>query len=294
MKTLSLLAISLLVACGSSAPPGPSSATSSTPAPQTRTLVNVDAHRVALLGHDPVAYFTDGHPVVGDPAITAEHRGAVYRFASTAHRELFVADPDRYAPQFGGYCGYAASIGRLSPIDPTIFQILDGRLVLQHSPPALALWQEDVPGNLARADQHWPTLLAENGEPTRVLVNVDEQGIALGGYDPMSYREGTPATGMASAVGNHDGALYRFRTTESRYAFEDHPARFSPAFGGFDALGVSEGRLDSVDPTVFELVGDRLLVFHDAAARTTFDVTQAERLRSADAAWSRLLDAHGT
>src|SRR5690349_15794259 len=107
-----LLGLLLLASCTASQTSPASSTT--TPEIHPQVLVNRDHHGVALSGYDPVAYFTDKKPVPGDPAYQAVHNGAVYRFASDAHRWQFLREPDRYAPAFGGYCGYAASIGRVS------------------------------------------------------------------------------------------------------------------------------------------------------------------------------------
>ncbi|MBX3356938.1 MAG: hypothetical protein KF745_00770 [Phycisphaeraceae bacterium] len=127
-----------------------------------RVLVNIDDQGVALEGYDPVSYFTRAKPVKGDPAITSTYLGATYRFTSGADKATFDADPAKYAPQFGGYCGYAASINTISPVDPMLYQVLDGRLVLQHNQKAWRLWNQDVPGNLAKADQNWPGLVQRN------------------------------------------------------------------------------------------------------------------------------------
>jgi YHS domain-containing protein len=120
--------------------------------------INVDSHGLALQGYDPVGYFTDGKPTKGDPKFTASYNGGTYQFASEAHKETFASDPAKYAPQFGGFCGYAASINKLAPIQVEYFQILHGRLVLQHNEKAWKLWHEDVEGNLKKADANWPTL----------------------------------------------------------------------------------------------------------------------------------------
>jgi YHS domain-containing protein len=130
-----------------------------------KVLISTDKTGLALQGYDPVAYFTDGKPVKGDAKITASYRGATYRFATDEHKKMFEADPAKYEPQFGGYCGYAASINKISPISPDFWQILDGRLVLQHNNKALTLWKQDVSGNLKKADANWPGLVEKNGKP---------------------------------------------------------------------------------------------------------------------------------
>jgi YHS domain-containing protein len=120
--------------------------------------INVDGNRLALQGYDPVGYFTDKKPIKGDPRFTATYKGGTYQFASAAHRKTFESNPGKYAPQFGGFCGYAASINKLAPIEVEYFQVLHGRLVLQHNEKAWKLWHQDVEGNLKKADANWPTL----------------------------------------------------------------------------------------------------------------------------------------
>ncbi|MEP6669019.1 MAG: YHS domain-containing (seleno)protein [Chthoniobacter sp.] len=123
-------------------------------------LVNVDKHGLALQGYDPVGYFTESRPVEGNPSFSTTYKGALYHFASSRNRALFLRNPAKYEPQFGGFCGYAASIDTISEISPHYWQILNGRLVLQHNQKAWNLWTRDVAGNLAKADGNWPHLKA--------------------------------------------------------------------------------------------------------------------------------------
>jgi YHS domain-containing protein len=120
--------------------------------------INIDKNGLALQGYDPVAYFTDGKPIKGSPEFKATHEGATYQFASAAHRDLFNQLPAKYEPQFGGFCGYAASINKLAPIEVEYFQVLHDRLILQHNKKAWDLWHKDVEGNLKKADAKWPQL----------------------------------------------------------------------------------------------------------------------------------------
>ena len=95
-------------------------------------VINIDKSGLALQGYDPVAYFTDGKPVKGSPEFTASYKGATYQFASAEHKQLFEKSPAKYEPQFGGFCGYAASINKLAPVEVEYFQVLHDRLILQH------------------------------------------------------------------------------------------------------------------------------------------------------------------
>ena len=112
----------------------------------------------SLGGHDPVAYFRDGKPVPGRAELTHVWQGATFRFASAETRAMFIDDPARYAPQFGGWCAWAASQGRLAKPDPAIWRIVDGKLYVNCSRDAEAKWLADVPGNVAKAAAYWAGL----------------------------------------------------------------------------------------------------------------------------------------
>ncbi len=110
---------------------------------------------LALRGFDPVAYFTMGKPVVGQPAIVAKHDGAVYQFASEENRRAFEKDPARYVPQFGGFCAYGVALGKKLDSEPTAFKIVEGKLYLNLNKDVQAEWSEDISGNVAKAEQQW-------------------------------------------------------------------------------------------------------------------------------------------
>lgn len=129
-------------------------------------LVNVNKKGVIIEGYDPVAYFTDSRAVQGSEQFKTEFEGATYWFASAEHADLFNKDPKKYAPQYGAFCGYAVSIGKLRPVDPTIYQIEDGRLILQHTQEAFRLFNKDLKGSTAKADKNWPGIVESHvGKP---------------------------------------------------------------------------------------------------------------------------------
>lgn len=113
---------------------------------------------LALKGYDPVAYFTDGKPVEGSSDFEMKWQGATWRFASAAHRDAFAREPERYAPQYGGFCAWAVSQGKTAPIDPDAWRIVDGKLYLNYSSSVQQTWEQDVPGNIKAADANWPKL----------------------------------------------------------------------------------------------------------------------------------------
>ena len=116
----------------------------------------------AIRGFDPVAYFTEAKPVRGRSEFFLEWRGATWEFASAANRDAFAAEPERYAPQYGGYCAWAVSQGYTASTDPAAWRIVDGKLYLNYSRGVQKRWAQDVPGNIAKADQNWPSLKAGN------------------------------------------------------------------------------------------------------------------------------------
>ena len=113
---------------------------------------------IAIRGYDPVAYFTDSKPVKGDPKFSYTWRGAAWQFASPEHRELFAQHPDRYVPQYGGYCAYGVSEGHTVDIDPVAWKIIDGRLYLNYSTSVQQLFLKDPQARIQRADENWPKL----------------------------------------------------------------------------------------------------------------------------------------
>jgi YHS domain-containing protein len=131
---------------------------------EDRVLVNVDRSGLALQGHDPVAFFTEGKPVRGDERFTSRHQGATYRFASEEHRTAFEREPQKYAPQFGGFCAWAVSNGYTAPVKVEAFEIVAGRLLLQYDRGARDLFDRDRTGNLAKADANWPGLVEKKGK----------------------------------------------------------------------------------------------------------------------------------
>jgi YHS domain-containing protein len=113
----------------------------------------------AIRGYDPVAYFADRAPVKGSKAFRHEWRGATWYFASDANRARFAADPQKFAPQYGGYCAYGVALGSAPPIDPAAWSIVDGKLYLNFNLPTRATWEKDIPGYIRKADANWPGVL---------------------------------------------------------------------------------------------------------------------------------------
>lgn len=114
---------------------------------------------IAINGYDPVAYFTEAAPVQGDAAHAVDYKGATWHFANAENKAAFEADPAAYAPQYGGYCAYAVSKGATAKTEPDAWTVHDGKLYLNYDISVRSIWQQDVPGNIAKADTNWPDVL---------------------------------------------------------------------------------------------------------------------------------------
>ncbi len=114
---------------------------------------------VAIEGTDTVAYFTEGKAVKGLSDFTHRWKGATWRFKNAANRDAFAASPEKYSPQFGGYCAWAVSQGYTASIDPEAWKVYQGKLYLNYSKGVQAQWVEDIPGNIAKAESRWPGVL---------------------------------------------------------------------------------------------------------------------------------------
>ncbi|MEM7523092.1 MAG: YHS domain-containing (seleno)protein [Pseudomonadota bacterium] len=113
---------------------------------------------VAIDGYDTVAYFTQGKAVEGDSDFESEWMDATWRFASADHKALFDADPEKYAPQYGGYCAFAVANDTTASIEGDLWDIVDGKLYLNYSKGVQKKWRADVPGMIANANQNWPAI----------------------------------------------------------------------------------------------------------------------------------------
>ncbi len=114
---------------------------------------------VAVSGYDSVAYFTEGKPVKGDAKFSTKYKEATWRFASAENRDKFIASPERYAPQYGGYCAWAVSQGYTASADPQRWRIVDGKLYLNYDTEVQKKWEQDIAGFIKKADVSWPVIL---------------------------------------------------------------------------------------------------------------------------------------
>jgi YHS domain-containing protein len=131
----------------------------SMPALAEKAMIDTGAMEgIALSGYDAVSYFS-GTPAKGSDEFSTDWKGAKWKFASAANRDTFTASPEKYAPQYGGYCAYAVSKGATAPGDPNAWTVVDNKLYLNFSPAVKETWSKDIPGNITKADGNWPNVL---------------------------------------------------------------------------------------------------------------------------------------
>lgn len=115
----------------------------------------------AIKGYDAVAYFTEGMPVEGSAEFSMEYKGAQWLFSSQENLQMFRADPEAYAPQYGGYCAFAVANGETASAEPELWTIHDGKLYLNYNRSINAQWRDNMESFIEQADSNWPTIEKE-------------------------------------------------------------------------------------------------------------------------------------
>ena len=119
------------------------------------TKIDKNKMDVAINGYDPVAYFTDSKSEMGIKEYSYKWNSAEWYFTNKNHLEMFKENPDKYAPQYGGFCAFGLSKDKLSSSDPNAWQIVNGKLYLCTNNKVHKMWQEDIKGNVKKADKNW-------------------------------------------------------------------------------------------------------------------------------------------
>jgi YHS domain-containing protein len=255
---------------------------------------NLNEKEVILDGYDAVAFFTDNKPVIGDEKFRVTYEDALYYFASKQHLDVFKRNPEKYKPQFGAWCAYAISLGRVAPIDVNTFSIVDGRLVLQHNERAVKGWNKDVAGNLSKADKYWPAVSSKNGkqittdEEKAFLNNKDKEGVILQGYDAVAYFTANKAVrGNEKYAARYNGATYWFISEKNAAMFKDHPEMFAPQYGAYCGYAMSLNKLRPINPELFDVIDGRLILQHSRDAYDKFHNGLADNIMKADKYWPK-------
>lgn len=256
---------------------------------------NLGKAQLAIEGYDPVAYFEvgGGKPTKGKKNITATHRGVTYRFANTKNKQAFLNSPERFEPAYGGWCAYAMAGGDKVEINPKKFLIEDGRLYLFYTDfftDTRKRWNKEGADKLApKADSNWEGISGERRE--RLQHENLEQGLALGGYDPVAYHSGNAAQGNARISATHAGVTYQFASEANRATFLESPDNFTAGYGGWCAWAMSQGKKVAVDPTAFVIDDGEVRLFYNASKRDEWVKKQKDLEPKADRAWAKILGA---
>jgi len=120
--------------------------------------VNANNNDLAIKGYDSVSYFTESSPTKGSDKFTAAYNGAIYHFSNADNRDLFKATPEKYAPQYGGYCAMGVAMNQKFDVDPTAWHIADNKLYLNLNKDVQKKWLTDVPGFLETSQVNWTSI----------------------------------------------------------------------------------------------------------------------------------------
>lgn len=112
----------------------------------------------AIQGYDAVAYFKEGKPLKGKSEFSTLWNGAQWSFSSKQNLEMFKSNPEKYAPQYGGYCAYGTSEGHKAPTQPDAFTIVNGKLYLNYNKDVRTEWSKNKKERILQADKNWPTV----------------------------------------------------------------------------------------------------------------------------------------
>lgn len=251
---------------------------------------------VAIRGYDPVAYF-DGAAQPGSREFTYSFRGAVWQFASAEHRARFIAAPERFVPQYGGYCALGMAHGGPVPTDPTAFTVHNGRLYLNANHFVRTTWLYDRDWMIARADENWKgwearfaaAASSSDGGPRRsppmTRPTVDTT-LALGGLDPVTYYDSDGVKpGDAAITTAWRGKTWRFCSLASRRQFLANPERYAPQYDGLSALILAHGDRVPGDPTLYTIIDNKVYLDIAPGPQQTFRRYAAELIPRADTVW---------
>lgn len=225
-----------------------------------------------LSGICPASYLLEGVPLKGDPKYKVVHQGAVYFMSSTEAKVKFQADPDKYLPQYGGWCACAlGGFGNRIRSDAKVYEVLNGKVYLFSEVRARNAFDADPTAFVANCEQRW-------AEPE------------LKGYCPVSYTMAGKATrGNANYVSVYHKLRYHLASAEAKKAFDADPPAFVP-FDIFCTTAVADDRLEEANPIVFSVVNGRAYLFANADAKKKFDADSSGTLKAALANWPSLMN----
>jgi YHS domain-containing protein len=126
--------------------------------------VNKNNKNLALRGYDAVAYFTGGKLAAGRAEFQHKWQDAIWYFSSAANRDAFAKNPEKYAPQYGGYCAWAVAHNYTADGDPQAWKIVDGKLYLNYNLQVREMWEKAIPTYIKKGDENWPRLVKKEAK----------------------------------------------------------------------------------------------------------------------------------
>ena len=225
-----------------------------------------------LSGICPASYLLEGIPLKGDPQYKVVHQGTVYYMSSTEAKVKFQADPDKYLPQFGGWCACAlGGFGNRIQSDAEISEVMNGKVYLFSELRARNAFQVDPARFIANCEPRWT-------EPE------------LKGFCPVSYTTAGKATrGNAKYVSVYHKLRYHLASAEAKKAFDANPPAFVP-FDIFCATAVADDRLEEASPIMFSVFNGRAYLFANAGAKKKFDADPTGTTKTALENWPSLMN----
>lgn len=124
-------------------------------APGLAQAGDTNTNLLGVQGYDLVSYQTAGKAMRGSGHNVAEHNGVTYQFSSAENKKAFEANPAKYLPAYGGYCAFGAAVGKKFNGDPEVWKVVNGKLYLNLDTDIQAKWNEDISGNISKADANW-------------------------------------------------------------------------------------------------------------------------------------------
>ncbi len=264
---------------------------------------NLGEEGLALAGYDPVAYFPEfgGKAKKGKKSIQVTHMGVTYHFASRSNLKAFQAKPARFEPAYGGWCAWAvaAKEGGKAPVDPKSFTVEGDRLFLFYKGSGgdtRSAWKEK--GGFqslgGQADGNWTRMSGEKPTETMTkdMVSAEHwnlrKGVAIHGFDPVSYFAGKPKSGNKRFTAKHAGVEYQFANKTSAKKFESAPEDYLPAYGGWCAFGLAKGYQIEIDPRAYLIEDGKLMFFKDGQVLEMWKREAKELESAADRKWSEI------
>lgn len=224
---------------------------------------------IAIRGYDPVAYFKESAPVKGSKDFSYTWQGVQWNFKDAANLVLFKSNPEKYSPQFGGYCAYGVSEDHKSPTEPAAFTIVDDKLYLNYSLKVKELWIKDTSGRIKKGETYWASLPGQSPSHTK-QYNL-EDGLAIQGFDPVAYFTSNKAVkGKKEFSHKHDGVVYYFSSAANKETFAKDPSKYEPQYGGWCAYAMgATGEKVEIDPETFKIVDSKLYLFYNSLFNNT-------------------------